>query len=131
MKKRAGFLFVAFVALIGMYSCTKDKTTTAPVVNCTGVVDSTNTYSLNIGPNIVDNYCNISGCHDHASAAASDGIDMSDYAGVVNAFKNTSGFGSAICAVKGQCAIMPKTGRPLDTTLIKQMECWQANGYPQ
>jgi len=52
MKKNSFFLCVAMALLAGMYSCTKDKTTTGPVVDCTGVNQANNTYTKNIGPNI-------------------------------------------------------------------------------
>ena len=130
MKKRTGFLILAFVALACLYSCTKDKTSTGPVVDCTGVNAAKNTFALNIKNNITDVYCNYAPCHD--AGTASGGIDMSTYTGVVNAFKNTTGTGSAVCAISnGGCELMPKGGPALPDSLIKQMKCWQANGYPQ
>ena len=125
MKKKSCFLFIAALALVSLYSCTKDKTTTGPVVNCSGVVSATNTYALNIGPNIVDIYCNYAPCH--GGGAAGGGVDMSSYSVVVFAMKNQH----VISGLKGQLELMPKGGPALPDSLIKQMECWQANGYPQ
>ena len=129
MEKKTGLILV-LCAMVCLYSCTKDKTSTAPAVDCTGVNASTNTYTQNIGPNIVDVYCNYSPCHD--AGTASQGIDMSNYNGVVNSFKNTTGHGSVVCAItNGGCELMPKGGPALPDSLIKHMKCWQANGYPQ
>lgn len=125
MKKNSVFLCVTLALLAGMYSCTKDKTTTGVTVDCTGINDSTNTYTKNIGPNITDYYCNYAPCHD--AGTASNGINMNGYSNVVAAFKNNNVIG----ALKGQIELMPKNGPALPDSLIKQLQCWQQNGYPQ
>jgi len=126
MKNKSLFLVLAFVSMIGLYSCTKDKTQIPASVDCTGINPLTNTYNLNIYPNITSNYCAIPACH--AFGTAGGGVDMSDYATTVNAFKNST----VVCAIKnGGCELMPKGGPALPDSLIKQMECWQANGFPQ
>jgi hypothetical protein len=126
MKNKSLFLILAFVALIGLYSCTKDKTQLPATIDCTGISPLTNTYNLNIYPNITSNYCAIPACH--AFGASGGGVSMADYASTVSAFKNST----VICAITNAgCERMPKTPPYLPDSLIKQMQCWQANGYPQ
>ena len=126
MKKRNGLLLLVFVALTGLYSCTKDKTVTAALIDCSSVNQAANTFNNNIYPNITDIYCANGGCHDQATAQK--GVDLSTYASTVTAFKNNN----VICSIKGAgCLLMPNTGRALADSLILQMECWQQNGYPQ
>ena len=126
MKGKLHFVLMAVVPLFFLHSCTKDKTTIPPGVNCSGITDSTNTYSKNIDTNIVGLYCAYAPCHGGGSAGG--GIDMSTYDNVVSAFKNTT----VICAITNTgCELMPKGGPPLDTALIRQLKCWQANGYPK
>lgn len=126
MKKRYCFLFLTLATLVLMYSCTKDKTKIAPAVNCAGVSNSINTYALNISPNILQNYCAISGCH--GGGSSQQGVNFDTYQNTVNAFETKN----VICSLKNSgCILMPNTGRPLADSLILQMECWQQNGYPQ
>jgi len=126
MKKKTCFSILAFIALVCLYSCTKDRTSKPATVDCTGVNAATNTYNLNIYPNITSNYCSYAPCHGGGSTGG--GVDMSTYAATVNAFKTST----VICAMKNSgCELMPKGGPALPDSLIKQMECWQANGYPQ
>ena len=125
MKKKSCFLFIAAIALVTISSCTKDRTTTGVLVDCSGISATTNTYALNIGPNIVDVYCNYAPCHGGGSAGG--GVDMSSYSSVVYAMKNQN----VIAGMKGQLELMPKGGPALPDSLIRQMECWQQNGFPQ
>jgi len=126
MRKKTIYLLLVFVSVICLYSCTKDKTALPPPVNCTGIVDTINTFSKNIYPNILQGYCSYAPCHGGGSAQY--GVDLSTYSGTVSAFENQN----VICAIKNAgCVLMPYLQRPLDTSLIRQMECWQANGYPK
>jgi hypothetical protein len=126
MKRKSYSVLVTLVSIVFLYSCTKDRTSIPAGINCGGITDSTNTYNINIGPNIINVYCAYSPCHGGGSAGGN--LDMSSYAGAVNAFKNSTG----ICAITNSgCELMPKGGFPLDTSLIRQIKCWQANGYPQ
>ena len=126
MKKKSVYIIVWAFALVFLYSCTKDATKQAALVNCSTVNAVNNTFNLNINPNIVSVYCAYSPCH--AGGAPGGGIDMSTYAGTVSAFQTKN----VICAVKGAgCELMPKNLRALPDSLILQMECWQQNGFPQ
>ncbi|MDB5282161.1 MAG: hypothetical protein JWO06_1236 [Bacteroidota bacterium] len=117
-------LVFGFISLY--YSCTKDKTSNPVTVDCTGVNAATNTYALNIGPNITDLYCAYAPCHDHATNQS--GVDLSSYNSTVDAFKSKN----VICSIKGNgCLLMPNGGPALADSLIKQVECWAQNGYPQ
>ena len=126
MRKKLYVVLIAFAALVCLYSCTKDKTTTAKAVDCTGVDSATNTYNLNIYPNITGLYCAYAPCHGGASAQG--GVDLTTYASTVSAFKNLN----VICAVTNAgCILMPNGGPALPDSLIQQMKCWQSHGYPQ
>ena len=126
MEKKTWFVVLAILALVYANSCTKDKTSLPAAVDCTGINAATNTYNLNIYPNITSNYCYGSPCHSNGGTGG--GVDMSTYAATVNACKTQN----VICAMKNAgCELMPKGGPALPDSLIKQMECWQANGYPQ
>jgi hypothetical protein len=125
MKKKSVFLFVAALALVTLFSCTKDRT--HPVlIDCSTVNAATNTYNLNIYPNITSVYCAYAPCHGGGSAGG--GVDMSTYALTVSSFKSST----VICAMKNAgCELMPKGGPALPDSLVLQMECWQQNGFPQ
>ena len=126
MKKKSLYLGIAAVALMFLYSCTKDRTKTAAVVNCSSVNATTNTFSLNIYPNITFLYCAYAPCHGGGSSQL--GVDLSTYASTVDAFKTKN----VICSLKNAgCILMPLNSTPLPDSLILQMECWQQNGYPQ
>ena len=130
MKRKPFVLLLALAALTYLYSCTKDKTATAVTVNCTGVDSALNTFTLNISPNILQTYCDGGTCHFGANGG---GVDFSTYQSTVSAFKNST----VICAITNAgCELMPKgvgsrPSTPLPDSLIQQMKCWQANGYPQ
>ena len=114
------------VALATLYSCTKDRTKLAGTVNCSSVNATTNTWNLNINPNIVSLYCAYAPCHGGGSTQL--GVDLSTYGSTVSAFETKN----VICSLKNAgCILMPNTGTPLPDSLILQMECWQQNGYPQ
>ena len=124
MKKKTVFIITLGLALTTLYSCTKDRTKLAAPVNCSGISATTNTWSLNVNPNIISFYCAYAPCHGGGSAQL--GVDLSTYASTVNAFETKN----VICSVKNAgCILMPNTGGPLPDTLILQLECWQQNGY--
>lgn len=126
MKKKSVLIILMAGVLVTLFSCTKDRTHAAALYNCTGVNAATNTYNLNIYPNITSVYCAYAPCHGGGSAGG--GVDMSSYSSTVNAFKNST----VICALKNAgCELMPKASTPLPDSLILQMECWQQNGFPQ
>jgi hypothetical protein len=127
MKRKTWFLFIAVVGIACLYSCTKDHTAIPVAVNCTGIVDSVNTYNKNIS-NIMSNYCAYAPCH--GGGVAQGGVDLSSYSSTVTAFQSQN----VICAVTSTTCggiRMPDGIRPLDSVTILQMECWQANGFPQ
>ena len=118
-------VLTVWVTLICLFACRKDRTAVPPAVNCTGITDSINTFTQNIYPNILAGYCAYSGCHD--SGTSQFGVNLSTYGSTVTAFETQN----VICAIKNAgCVAMPYQMRSLDTSLIRQMECWQANGYP-
>jgi hypothetical protein len=127
MKRRTWFLFVAFIGAACLYSCTKDRTALPPAVNCTGVVDSVNTYGKNIAY-ILNNDCAYSPCH--GGGTYNGGVELDNYASAVTAFQSQN----VICAITSSTCggiRMPEGLRPLDSVTIQQFKCWQANGYPQ
>jgi hypothetical protein len=125
MKIKTCFLLLAFAALACLFSCRKDRTLVPAPVDCTGVIDSVNTFTKNIYPNITGIYCAYAPCH--GGGTAQFGVDMSTYGSTVTAFQSQN----ALCAIKGDgCILMPLNMRPLDSLQILQIECWQANGYP-
>ena len=128
MKKRTWFLFLAFSTIFCMYSCTKDHTALPPTVDCTGIVDTLNTFNKNIYPNITGLYCAYAPCH--GGGSAQDGVDLTTYQSTVTAFK-TQNFMCAVTSSNCGGVQMPTGMRPLDSATIKQLQCWQANGYPQ
>ena len=126
MKRKSYLAAVALASLVFLYSCTKDKTAIPAGIDCSGITDSTNTFNNNIYPNILYTYCAYSPCHGGGSVGGN--VDLSTYANAVSAFKNST----VICAITNSgCELMPKGGPALDTSLIRQLKCWQANGYPQ
>jgi hypothetical protein len=127
MKRKTRFLFVAFVGITCLYSCTKDRTALPPAVNCTGVVDSVNTYNLNI-KNILTNECAYAPCH--GGGTFQGGVELDSYTSAVTAFESQN----VICAITSTTCggiMMPDGLRPLDSVTIQQFKCWQQNGYPQ
>jgi hypothetical protein len=127
MKTKLSVVLIAWVMLVCMFSCTKDKTAVPAAVVCTGIVDTNNTYTKNIFPNIINLYCNYSPCHDAASQQ--DGINLSTYSTTVAAFESNN----VVCAItpNSGCILMPNGGPALDSISIQQIKCWQANGYKQ
>jgi len=126
MKKKSVIIAIAGLALVTLFSCTKDRTHPAVLYNCSSVNAATNTYNLNINPNITSVYCAYAPCHGGGSTGG--GLDMSTYASTVSAFKTST----VICALKNAgCELMPKGGPALPDSLVLQMECWQQNGFPQ
>jgi hypothetical protein len=126
MRKKICVLSLAFIVVFALYSCRKDRTAIPTPVNCTGILDTVNTWNNNINPNIIGLYCAYAPCHGQGSAQF--GVDLSTYQSTVTAFQSQN----LLCAVTGSgCILMPNGGRPLDTTLIRQLECWQANGFPK
>ena len=127
MKRKTLLLFVAFAGITCLYSCTKDHTALPAPVNCTGVVDTSNTFSRNISV-ILANDCAYSPCHGGGSAQF--GVDLSTYAGTVTAFQSQN-FMCAVTSSSCGGTQMPLGLRPLSSTVIQQLQCWQAQGFPQ
>jgi hypothetical protein len=124
MKKLSVVIIVALFFCL-YFSCTKDKTKSAAPPDCTGVIDSVNNYHDTISY-ILNNYCAYSPCHDAGTASL--GVNLSTYSTTVDAFKNKN----LLCSVQWSgCIQMPYQMRQLDSTYIKYMVCWAANGYPQ
>jgi hypothetical protein len=125
MKRKLYVVFITFALLAGLYSCTKDRTAVPAPVVCTGIVDTLNTFSKNIYPNILGLYCAYAPCH--GGGSASDLIDFSTYSSTVAAFQSNN----VICALtlNSGCTLMPNGGPPLDSLSLQEIKCWQANGY--
>ncbi len=117
MKRAYIFIIPALI----LFSCLKEKAA-KPVDQVDFPCGDTVKFSTVIQPNIINMSCNISGCHDAATASAS--ISLSTHAEVaaaadqvLNAIKHESGF-----------AAMPFGSPQLSDSLIEQFRCWIDQG---
>jgi hypothetical protein len=94
--------------------------------NCTGVVDSTNTYGIAI-KSIMDKNCASSGCH--SASSKRDGVDLSSYSAV----KSEISTGNSLCTIHhgSGCKPMPQGSAKLSDSDIAKIDCWAKNGYKQ
>jgi hypothetical protein len=125
MKK----ILILSTALIGIYSCTKEKSvmpddTISPKTQITQELCDTTpaSFSADINP-IIQASCAIPGCHNTTGAA---GIKLTNYSEIksqaelnrfLSSIKHESGFSN-----------MPKSANKLADSTITKIECWINNG---
>jgi hypothetical protein len=114
--------------LIAVASCKKTESsgTFTDNANCTGVVDSSNTYGMAI-KSIIDKNCASSGCH--SASSKRDGVDLSSYSAV----KSEISTGNSLCTIHhgSGCKPMPQGSAKLSDSDIAKIDCWAKNGYKQ
>ncbi len=117
-------LTLAFLLVAG--SCSKESKNPDYIkeANCATVDASTNTYTAFVR-GVMNTSCATGGCHD--ASTKSNGVDLSNYAGVKKAFESQN----LLCAVnhgKG-CSPMPKGGQKLSADVLNRLACWAREGY--
>lgn len=126
-KTFLAFMLFSAATLFVVASCKKENTSDyAGNADCSAIVSADNTYTNSIKA-ILDASCANAGCHD--AIAASDGIDLSNYANSKNAFENKK----VLCSVHhgSGCKPMPDGSPKLSDATINKLDCWAKNGYVQ
>lgn len=128
MKIRIVTALFATLFILAWVSC-KDKNDNPDYLNeadCTGITADDNTYEKSI-KSILNSSCAFAGCH--GGGTASNGHDLSTYAGAKKVFQD----GPGLCAIHhGEgCEHMPKDLPQLPAGTIKLIDCWAKNGYRQ
>ena len=128
MTKNIAMVATLALALVFAASCGKDddKVDYTADADCTAIVSADNTYTNGI-KTILDASCASAGCHD--ALAATEGVDMSDYAKVKVAFQSKD----ALCTIHhgAGCTAMPDGAPQLSSTIINKIDCWAKNGYAE
>lgn len=115
--------FAVVAAVVGITSCSKNKTET-PVVCIPS--DTVNTYTKSV-KDVLDLYCAFAGCHGGGSASA--GIALGTYQDAVNSAKNNDKF---FCVIDHSCGpIMPPGGPKIPQVMIQKIVAWRDNCYPE
>lgn len=123
MKK----LFLPVLILLLVVSCRKDAEDLVPLpykkytpVVCTDTIS----FSQEIKPQLMDTYCNTSGCHDAQTAAG--GIDLSDHENIaLNTHKSWY-------AMEHDTAYLPMPSPyiRIPDSLFQKFHCWIQQGKP-
>jgi hypothetical protein len=117
-------MFTIFLLTTIWVSCSRDKLKepSLPDVSCDTIVA---TYT-GVVKNILDNSCANIGCHNEIGPAA--GIVLSNFSGARAGVDN----GKVICTMRHQsgCVPMPPGAPRLADSLIRAVECWKENGFP-
>ncbi len=129
MKKKLQLLTICSVILFSISSCGGDDTVETnkytDAANCDGITSQLNNYTTTI-KGIMDTNCALGGCHD--AITASEGINLSTYAGTKKEFVD----GKALCSINHDgCEPMPQGSDKLDAVTLNALACWVKQGAPQ
>ncbi len=126
MKFPVALSLLLLITALGWTACSDDQPNWLDQANCAGIDANVNTYNQTI-KTVLDVTCALSGCHD--AATASNGVNLSTYAGAKAAFED----GNGLCAINhgDDCFQMPKGGAKLPDATINLLACWAKNGYKQ